>query len=203
MHPFWDAVRGVCVGMSLSGALWARRRKEGIMSKCDQASVVWMPLAPSHYFHPPTSLALWCHPPPTVDRTVSDQFEQAWFQHIQNIMPYINNIHLYKDQKTQLSLQVLLLQISLNEKCWCYFNLASRCNLQYKCWGGAFRVLCKTQWGIGSLQQRGIERVRLPGCYLLALLSARVLRLPEMSLLLKRHTTFASTFPLAVCKWRQ
>lgn len=36
--------------------------------------------------------------------------------------------------------------------------------------------------------------------YSLALLSARVFRLLEMSRLLKRHTTFASTFPLAVCK---
>lgn len=34
----------------------------------------------------------------------------------------------------------------------------------------------------------------------LALLSARVLRLLDISLLLKRHTTLASTFPLAVCK---
>lgn len=32
----------------------------------------------------------------------------------------------------------------------------------------------------------------------LALLSARLLRLPEMSLRRKRHTTFASTFPFAV-----
>lgn len=36
--------------------------------------------------------------------------------------------------------------------------------------------------------------------YSRALLSARVFRLLEMSRLLKRHTTFASTFPLAVCK---
>lgn len=35
--------------------------------------------------------------------------------------------------------------------------------------------------------------------YSRALLSASVLRLLEMSRLLKRHTTLASTFPLAVC----
>lgn len=57
--------------------------------------------------------------------------------------------------------------------------------------GGRLHVItdaARLRWWVGE------------GRYSLALLSARVLRLPEMSRLLNRHTTLASTFPLAVCK---
>lgn len=58
------------------------------------------------------------------------------------------------------------------------------------------QVLSKEMVSSKSKEQR--EKVQDS----LALLSASVLRFPEMSRLLNRHTTFASTFPLAVCEGR-
>lgn len=66
-----------------------------------------------------------------------------------------------------------------------------------------FGLLLELSWNakrksLGNTQRDVKGHARL--FYSLALLSARVFRLLEMSRLLKRHTTFASTFPLAVCE---